>query len=98
MNFIQPVIKPVITEDLGKMFEMAICLLYEIEYNGKYKYSLEKATVIKDKIYKLKTIFPYKLTHIAKNGNKYDFVSVEDDKLYLSAKTTKNNLKFVRKL
>ena len=32
--------KQIITEDLGKMFEMAICLSYEVEYDGKYKYSL----------------------------------------------------------
>ena len=38
--------KKVVTEDLGKIFEMGICLLYEIEYDGKYKYSLEEANSI----------------------------------------------------
>ena len=42
--------KQVITEDLGKIFEMAVCLLYEIEYDGKYKYSMVDAEKIKQKI------------------------------------------------
>jgi len=93
---VEPIVnKPqkVLTEDLGKMFEMAICLLYGIEYDGKYKYSVEKATEIKSKLHKLQTVFPHTLKHIAKNGSKYDFVSAEDNKLYLSAKTTKKNAK-----
>lgn len=85
--------KKVLTEDLGKIFEMAICLLYEIEYDGKYKYSLEDATIIKDQLHKLKVEFPFKIKHIAKNGNKYDFVSIDDDKVNLSAKTTKKDAK-----
>jgi hypothetical protein len=83
----------VLTEDLGKIFEMAICLLYEIEYDGKYKYSLEEATTIKDKLHKLKVEFPFKIKHIAKNGSRYDFVSIDDDKIHLSAKTTKKDAK-----
>mgnify|MGYP001581134880 FL=1 len=82
--------KKVLTEDLGKIFEMAICLLYEIEYDGKYKYSLEEANILKGRIYKLKNIFPHKIKHIAKNGNKYDFVSLENN-TNLNAKTTKRN-------
>jgi hypothetical protein len=87
--------KKVLTEDLGKIFEMAICLLYEIEYDGKYKYSLEEANNIKDKLNKLKFAFPFKIKHIAKNGNKYDFVGIDDnDKIInLSAKTTKKDAK-----
>jgi hypothetical protein len=83
--------KQIITEDLGKIFEMAICLLYEIEYDGKYKYSLEEANIIKERTYQLTHVFPYKIKHIAKNGNKYDFVSVENEHINLSAKTTKKD-------
>ncbi len=83
--------KKVLTEDLGIIFEKAICLLYDIEYDRNYKYSLEKANNIKDKLQKLKTIFPFTLKHIAKNGNKYDFVTVGDNPIYLSAKTSKKN-------
>ena len=85
-------IKKVLTEDLGKIFEMAICLLYEIEYDGKYKYNLEEANIIKAKLHKLKSKFPFKIKHIAKNNNKYDFVTI-DDKINLSAKTTKKDAK-----
>ena len=85
--------KTVLTEDLGKIFEMAICLLYEIEYDSKFKYSMEESTNIKCKLNKLKVEFPFKLKHISKNGNKYDFVSVDDDNIHLSAKTTKKNAK-----
>jgi hypothetical protein len=81
----------VLTEDLGKIFEMAICLLYEIPYDGNYKYSLIEATEIKDKLHKLKELFPYNVKHIAKNGSQYDFVSVEDSNIHLSAKTTKKD-------
>lgn len=86
-------IKPikVITEDLGKIFEMAICLLYEIEYDGNFKYSLDEANLIKEKIHNLKSVFPYKIKHIAKNGNKYDFVCLDDENVFLSAKTTKKD-------
>jgi hypothetical protein len=87
----QPKPKKVLTEDLGKIFEMAICLLYDTAYDGTYKYSLEEAEIIKERIYNLKEIFPYKIKHIAKNGSKYDFVSIEDDTIHLSAKTTKKD-------
>lgn len=84
--------KKVMTEDLGKIFEMAICLLYEIKYDGKYKYDLEEANTIKNKLNRLKTLFPFEIKHVAKNGNKYDFASV-DDTIFLSAKTTKKDAK-----
>ena len=32
------VITKVITEDFGKIFEKAICILYETQYDGKFKY------------------------------------------------------------
>jgi hypothetical protein len=85
--------KKVLTEDLGKIFEMAICLLYGINYDGKYKYSMEEANNIKEKLQKLKTVFPYDIKHIAKNGNKYDFECVDDNNIHLSAKTTKKDAK-----
>jgi len=81
----------ILTEDLGKIFEMAICLLYDIEYDGKYKYSIEEATSLKERIYKLKDVFEHKIKHIAKNGSKYDFVSLDKADTYLSAKTTKKD-------
>jgi len=89
-NLSKTILKKVVTEDLGKIFEMSICLLYDIEYDGKYNYGLKEAHIIKDKIHKLKNIFPYKIKHIAKNGNKYDFGNLQEN-IYLSAKTTKKD-------
>ena len=80
----------VITEDLGKIFEMAICLLYQIPFDGKYKYSIEEAEIIKEKIIKLKDVLPIQIEHTAKNGSQYDFGSI-DKTTHLSAKTTKKD-------
>lgn len=81
----------VLTEDLGKIFEMAICMTFNTEFNGNYKYSLDEANKIKVKLDKLLTVFPFEINHIAKNGNQYDFQSVGDNTQYLSAKTTKKD-------
>jgi hypothetical protein len=79
------------TEDLGKIFEMAICLLYEIPFDGKYKYSMEDAQKIRTRIEPLLSVFPYKIKHTAKNGNQYDFCGQDDETIKLSAKTTKKD-------
>jgi hypothetical protein len=79
------------TEDLGKIFEMAICLLYETPFDGKYKYSMEDAEKLRTRIQPLKTVFPYKIKHTAKNGNQYDFCGQDDETIKLSAKTTKKD-------
>ena len=79
------------TEDLGKKFEMAICLLYNIQYDGKYKYSIDDAHLLKNKLTNLLTLFPYQLKHTAKAGSQYDFTCITDDTIKLSAKTTKKD-------
>ena len=85
-------LKPkVLTEDLGKIFEKGVCLLYGIEYDGKYKYSVEEAQKITDRIVKLKDVFPNNLIHSAKNGSQYDFTGADDEAIRLSAKTTKKD-------
>ena len=38
--------KKLLTEDTGKMFEMAICLLYDIPYDGEFKYNLEESKLL----------------------------------------------------
>jgi hypothetical protein len=81
--------KKVITEDLGKIFEMAICILYNIPFNGKYKYSLSEAEKLSNKISNLKNFIPNNLIHTAKNGSRYDFTLTNTSGEYLSAKTTK---------
>ena len=58
----------VITEDLGKIFEMAICLVYGIPFIGKYKYAMEEAQELKEKI-----------TINAKSGKKkYDKLNLKE--------------------
>ncbi len=86
-----PPIKKVLTEDLGKIFEMAICLLYNISYDGPYKYSMEEANKIKDIIINLLDAFPHNLKHTAKNGARYDYTGLDDPMVRLSAKTTKKD-------
>ena len=81
----------VLTEDLGKIFEMAICLYYEINYDGHYKYSLQEAQILKNKLSNLKSVFPYNIKHCAKGGSKYDFECIDDPTIHLSAKTTKKD-------
>ena len=81
----------VLTEDLGKIFEMALCLYYEIDYDGHYKYSLQEAQILKNKLSNLKSVFPYAIKHCAKGGSKYDFECIDDPTIHLSAKTTKKD-------
>lgn len=78
---------PLQTEDLGKIFEMAICLLYGIPYDGPYKYGMELPEKLKPRLFKLLELFP-NCRHTAKGGARYDFTSVDETK-YLSAKSTK---------
>lgn len=73
------------TEDTGKQFEMAICVAFNIPYNGPYKYGMETAEKLKPRLSKLKELFP-KCIHTAKNGSRYDYTSEEK---HLSAKSTK---------
>ena len=77
------------TEDLGKMFEMAICVAYEIPYDGPYKYSMQLSEKLKERLCKLKDLFPTP-THTAKKGSRYDYTAIKDDQsVHLSAKTIK---------
>ena len=55
------------TEDTGKIFEMAICLAYDIPYDGKFKYSMELPNKLKLQLSKLLEIFPM-CKHTAKKG------------------------------
>jgi hypothetical protein len=76
------------TEDTGKMFEMAICKAYNIEYDGKYKYDMDLPNALQTRLAKLPELFP-KCTHSAKRGSRYDFTCIEDPTKHLSAKTIK---------
>lgn len=80
--------KKILTEDTGKIFEMAICLAYGIEYNGKYKYNMEIPEKLKLRLIKVVELFPM-CKHTAKGGERYDFTSLTDKTKHLSAKSTK---------
>lgn len=82
--------KNIETEKLGKQFEMAICLLYNIPYDGKYKYDMDEPNKIKDRLLPLLDIFP-QCKHTAIGGGKYDFTAIDNDELRLSAKTNKKS-------
>lgn len=83
--------KCVKTEDTGKQFEMAICLAYETQYDGKYKYSMENPKILKQRLAKLLVLIP-KCIHTAKKGARYDFTSSTDETIHLSAKSTKKGV------
>jgi hypothetical protein len=76
------------TEDTGKIFEMAICLAYNIPYDGNYKYGMEEPERLKHRLSKLLELFPM-CSHTAKRGSRYDYTSDTDANKHLSAKTTK---------
>ncbi len=69
------------------MFEMAICLAYNIPYDGKYKYGLDLPKQLEPRLKKLCDLFP-PCSHTAKRGARYDFTATEGTR-HLSAKTTK---------
>ena len=76
-----------LTEDIGKMFEMAICLAYKTPFDGKYKYDMELPIKLQPRLAKLLELFP-ECSHSAKSGARYDFTSI-DNTQHLSAKTIK---------
>jgi hypothetical protein len=82
---VPPVLK---TEDLGKIFEMAICLAYKTPYVGPFKYDMEAATSLSLRLTSLPELFPA-CTHTATKGARYDFTSATDATQHLSAKTSK---------
>ena len=78
------------TEDLGIILEKAICISQEIEYVGEFKYSLEKAEILAQKLGNLQHFIPEPLAHTARGGAKYDFMG---ETVRLSAKSNKTHHK-----
>lgn len=75
----------VLTEDTGKQLEMALCLAYNIPYQGKYKYGLEEPTRIAEKI--KHTLPPFEgIRHTAEKGSPHDYTHNSG---YLSLKSNK---------
>lgn len=80
----------VLTEDTGKIFEKAICLAYNIPYEGNFNYDLYEAEQLCNRLGRLRDIFPL-CTHTAARGARYDYTANNDANLHLSAKTTKKD-------
>jgi hypothetical protein len=80
----------VVTEDLGKIFERAICLVYDTPFVGTYSYDIARATALAATLTTLPTLFPA-CTHTAIRGSPYDYTAVADPAAHLSAKSTKGD-------
>ena len=78
----------IITEDLGKQFEMAICTAFDTPYVGPYKYSAPNADLVA-RCRKLRTHWTQNCTHTAERGSPHDFTDTADPTNTLSAKTNK---------
>lgn len=79
------------TEDTGKILEKAICLVYNIEYSGNYKYSEDAAVKMKGGLTELPELFP-PCIHTANRGARYDFTAKDNETKHLSAKSTKKGV------
>jgi hypothetical protein len=79
----------IITEDTGKIFEMAICMALGINYDGTYKYTLERAEQLKPRLAILNRLCPM-ARHTASKGARYDFTA--SDETHLSAKSAKKGV------
>ena len=80
----------VLTEDLGLTTEQAICIAFNIPYEGSpFKYDMSEATDISEKIKTSSTFtsIPKIVKHTAQKGSRYDFLL--EDNSYLSCKSTK---------
>lgn len=77
------------TEDIGHILEMAVCITLNIKYIGEFKYSIDKATQLANKMgSQLREHISEPLTHTAYGKGKYDFTG---ETLYLSAKSNKKH-------
>ena len=80
----------VLTEDLGLITEQALCITFNIPYEGSpFKYDMKEATDISEKITTSSnfTFIPKIIKHTAQKGSRYDFLL--EDNSYLSCKSTK---------
>ena len=80
----------IVTEDLGLITEQAICIAFNIPYEGSpFKYDMKEATELSERI-KTSSQFSHIskiIKHTAQKGNRYDFLL--ENNTYLSCKSTK---------
>jgi hypothetical protein len=77
----------VITEDLGKQFEKALCNRFACDYDGLYKYGEEVPNALQPQLQNLQELCPGEWRHTARNGAVNDFTNTAGG--HLSAKTSK---------
>lgn len=87
-----------LTEDLGKITEYAVCLIYQTMFNGPFKYSVEKAINLSKRISQLKELLPGKYIHTGNKDNLNDFENEEDKTQHLSVKSCKKGYKICPQL
>ena len=81
----------VLTEDLGKIAEMAVCLRFDTPYQGNFRYEMARAEALVPRLETLPTLFPL-CRHTARRGARYDFTGVDDETKHLSVKTSKRRV------
>lgn len=86
----------VLTEDLGKQFEKAMCNRFVCEYDGLYKYGEEVPNSLQPQLQTLGSLCPGEWRHTARKGAVYDFTNTEGG--HLSAKTSKKSGKIAPQL
>lgn len=75
----------------GKCFEKAFCDLYNIKFNGCFKYSFNKVEFFKNKIKNVKNHLDFNFNHNGKQF-KYDFED-RNNNIFLSLKFNKKHFK-----
>ena len=75
------------TEDLGLTLEMALSLVFDIKYNGSFKYNMDIAKDLAERLAPLREMEMFSnMKHVASGGSPIDFTN---GKTGLSAKTNK---------
>ncbi len=79
-------------ENLGKEFEKAVCIYYDIEFKGDFKYSIENAKRLSEKLTPLKDLWAPYAEHTANNRSCHDFTYFCNGlSRHLSLKTNKSS-------
>lgn len=84
-------VKKLKTEDLGKMLEYAVCLAISTPFDGVYRYSVEDAQKLKDRLLPVRDRLAG-FVHTGKKSHLYDFQN-ETSGGHLSVKSNKKGWK-----
>jgi hypothetical protein len=81
------------TEDTGKILEYAVCLALNTPYKSSFKYSIQEAKRLAQKLTHIRKYFPKTYVHTANGGSPYDFTSFNTKNKYISCKSNKKGNK-----